>query len=73
MNTGKHKPENYPNNIELIGIPCVLDSNGVFWFYFKEEQRITVTDKDGNPEEGGYWCESLEDGIWYLRKDGYIE
>lgn len=72
MTTGKHKPENYPNNLELIGIPCVLDSNGVFWFYFKDEKRITVVDKDGNPEPGGYWCENLEDGIWYLKQDGFI-
>lgn len=71
----KHKPNAYPTHQEtkLIGIPCVLDSNGVYWYYFKEEQRITVIYNDARPAKGGYWCESLEDGIRYLKEDGFIE
>ena len=60
-------------NEPIIGLPCILDSNNVFWYYLKGEERITVWDKKFDRfADGGYMCNSISDGIYYLLMDDYI-
>ena len=57
----------------IIGLPCVKDSNGAIWYFLEGKQRIVIWDDTKNDFiEGGYMCNSLEDGIDFLREDGFI-
>jgi hypothetical protein len=61
----------YYDGVLPVAMPIIKDNYGVFWGY--DGERISVLDKSGELVEGGYWCQTFEEGISFLENDGYID